>query len=103
VLSQLYDAGLDPATSRSLDFCFYTNTDAKAKGLIDELKKLGYAATYTISYSDGDSLATIIGNTNPVPMDEKSILHWTENMCVLGYDYDSKFDGWGAPVQLPDQ
>ncbi len=34
VLFQLYDAGLDPATSRSLDFCFYTNTDAKAKGLI---------------------------------------------------------------------
>lgn len=102
VLSQLYEAGLDPASDRSIDYCFYTNTEEKAKALVDELKELGYSANYSSEDREGGLVARITGITSPVPMDEDSILLWTESMCELGFEHDSKFDGWGAPVRSPD-
>jgi hypothetical protein len=78
-----------------LEFFFYTNADEKAATLSVELSALGYSASHGRSASAKNEYV-INGWTNPVRMDENSVLEWTAQMCDMGAKYDCEFDGWGT-------
>ena len=36
------------------------------------------------------------GVSSPIPMDEATVVQWTQEMCEAGFLHDCEFDGWGT-------
>ena len=94
-VAQLRNYGVTDATRLKLEFFFYTDAEAKAIALCDSLDGLDYQTERPASVDDS-RLFLVTGWTNPVQMDDSSVLVWTQSMCQLGYEHDCDFDGWGT-------
>ncbi len=94
-LAQLRQYNVTDNTTLRLEFFFYTDTEAKAKALAAALRELNYEVE--TGPSDGnEQLFLVTGWTDPLKMDNRSVVEWTEKMCRLGYEHDCEFDGWGT-------
>lgn len=94
-LDQLRDHNVTEDTLLKLEFFFYTNTIEHAQSLAEELDSLGYSAEFGDSASN-EKIKIVTGWTIPLKMSSQSVLEWTEKMCVLGFNHDCEFDGWGT-------
>jgi regulator of RNase E activity RraB len=98
-LEQLRALNISREKELKLEYFFYTNSEIKAKQLATEIKKLNYSVEYGVT-DDDKNLFIITGWTTKMKMADEVVKQWTEQMCELGYKYDSDFDGWGTD---PDQ
>lgn len=99
VLDHLRDHGFSDERELKVEFFFYSKTQANADALAHELRELNYEVE--IGKSAGNKkLFLINGWTVKMKMDDKTVQHWAEEMCELGFKFDSNFDGWGT---TPDQ
>jgi len=94
-IAQLRGLGVDENKKLKLEYFFYTNTQAKAESLTNELVKLGYTALNDNSAGD-KNLFVITGWTSQIVMSEDVVKNWIKQMCELSYKFDSEFDGWGT-------
>jgi regulator of RNase E activity RraB len=98
-LSQLKNYGATDDSELKLEFFFYSQSLDKAEQLADSLKKLDYEVEVRESAGD-NNLFPITGWTTKMKMYDETVESWTKQMCVLGYEFDCDFDGWGT---TPDQ
>jgi len=94
-MAQLRKYGVSDETELKLEFFFYTNTEAKAVQLADDLKKKGYSVEQQPAAHD-KALRVITGWTGKMKMTDAIVIAWTREMCELGYAADCEFDGWGT-------
>jgi regulator of ribonuclease activity B len=94
-VTQLRTYGVTDDTSLKLEFFFYTNTEAKARGLANVLQGLEYKVESGPSAGDARQFL-VTGWTTPIKMTDKAVVAWTDKMCRLGYEHDCEFDGWGT-------
>jgi hypothetical protein len=93
IVAELRKCGVTDDTK----YFFYTNTEPKAQALAIRLKSLGYEVESRPSAGDAGELL-ISGWTTPIKMSDKAVVTWAEKMCLLGYEYDCDFDGWGTDL-----
>ena len=98
-LAQLRQYDVSDQTELKLEYFFYTDTAAKAAALAGVLSQKGYTAEHGPSAGDS-KLFIITGWTKPMLMNEPTVVEWTRQMCRIGFEHDSEFDGWGTN---PDQ
>jgi hypothetical protein len=97
-VAQLREHGVTNATELKLEYFFYTDTEAKAQSLAGPLTELNYEVE--TGQSGGDArLFLVTGWTTPIKMDEDTAIAWTKQMCLIGYEHDCEFDGWGTNPQ----
>lgn len=102
-LEQLRGYGVTDSTELTLEYFFYTDTEEKAGGLVDDLRARGYLAAHR-SAASHDATYVVTGWTTSLRMEEAVLVRWTEAMCELGYERDAEFDGWGThPEQSSNQ
>ena len=78
-----------------LEFFFYTNTQDKAAALNAKLTSMGYQADYGVA-AGNKKLQIVTGWTSPIQMSTNTIVEWTKQMCIVGFEHDAEFDGWGT-------
>ena len=96
-LQQLYQHGVHPDMQLSLEYFFYTDTGAKARGLAEALTNLGYDPEIGPSASD-ESTVLITGWSTALLMEEHVVVEWVTEMCNIGFEHDCEFDGWGTNI-----
>ncbi|UFH34943.1 ribonuclease E inhibitor RraB [Flavobacterium acetivorans] len=74
-----------------LEFFFYTNKAKKAEKLVAELKKINYTVKQSVSEKD-NKIFIITGWTTKIKMSDEIVKKWTNQMCILGYNFDCEFD-----------
>ena len=94
-LAQLRKLDVTAETELKLEYFFYTDSTDKAELLAGDLKAKGYSAEHGPSASD-KKVQIITGWTSKMPMGEKIVAAWTQEMCELGFAHDCDFDGWGT-------
>jgi len=87
--------GVEAKDELSLDFFFYTDTQAKATGLVEALKGLELSARARPG-TEKNGPFVVHGTTREMPMEESVLSKWVETMCKLGSDHDAEFDAWGT-------
>ena len=97
-VAELRKLGVVDSAELRLEFFFYSSVEDNAQQLATALRDLGYQVEAKIAAGDS-RLFVVTGWTNPIPMDDKSVVQWTERMVRLGYAHDSEFDGWGTNPQ----
>lgn len=98
-LDHLRNFGVSDDEKLKIEFFFYSRSPIKAESLARELRNLKYEVE-TGKSAGNKNLFIITGWTTKMKMDDKTMQHWTEDMCELGYKFDCEFDGWGT---MPDQ
>jgi hypothetical protein len=94
-LKQLRQYNVTARSELKLEYFFYTDTAEKSAALAGVLSEKGYTAEHGLSARE-DKTYLVTGWTTPIIMDETSLVEWTRQMCVIGFEYDSNFDGWGT-------
>lgn len=94
-LDHLRSFGVPDETELRMEFFFYSKTMIKAEELASELRLLNYDVE-TGKSAGANNLFLITGWTIKMKMDNETVVHWAEEMCELGYEFDCKFDGWGT-------
>ncbi len=84
--------------SPKMEFFFYSRTKENAKGLRQDLERLGYEI-YGIEKSIKNQY-TIRGVTPPLSLAEKEFKKWIQKMNELGFINDCNFDGWGTITHI---
>ena len=86
---------MTPESMLPVEYFFFTNDEGKAKSLAETLKVRGYEPDYGPSATDS-AIFVVTGWTPKMKMDDQTVIQWTESMCLLGYEHDCEFDGWGT-------
>lgn len=88
--------GVTEETPLILDLFFYPETEEDLNSLV---VALGSRYSEVLS---GESQGKLVVQavTAPLKYSLDSLLELVEEMCVLGVEHNSEFDGWGA--QIPD-
>ena len=94
-LAQLRQYDVSEQTELKLEYFFYTDTAAKAAALAGVLSQKGYTVEHGPSAGD-KKLFIVTGWTRPMLMNEPTVVEWTRQMCRIGFEHDSEFDGWGT-------
>lgn len=97
-LGLLRKSGVPEGRLLRLEFFYYTNAQEKADAFVKSLKKIDYDANAQQSTRDPKKWL-IDGWTTPIPMDEATLVQWTQEMCEAGFMHDCEFDGWGTNPQ----
>lgn len=97
ILQQLSLMGVTQESKLSLEYFFYTDTQAKASALNDAIQRLGYDK---LKVDSANALWVVTGWTTKQIMRPDAVDQWTRDMCELGFKHDCEFDGWGT---YPDQ
>jgi hypothetical protein len=94
-LGLLHKSGVAEGTLLKLEFFYFTNAQDKADAFVKSLKKIDYDAKCHRSTKDPNRWL-VDGWTTPIPMDEATVVQWTQEMCEAGFLHDCEFDGWGT-------
>lgn len=94
-IAELRKDGVTDNKELKLEYFFYTNTDAKAKQLANELSQLSYSVDHRLA-ADSKIEYIITGWTTKMKIADEVVSKWTKEMCELGYKFDCDFDGWGT-------
>jgi Regulator of ribonuclease activity B len=95
-LGQLRSHGLTAADERKIEFFFFTDSGIKGAALATALASLSYQVEHRPSTSEGADRYVVTGWTLPIRMEEGPLSEWTRKMCLLGFEHDCDFDGWGT-------
>ena len=103
-LKKLREYGINEKSKLKLEYFFYTDSEEKAKKLSNELQsKLGYSSQFGLAAKSNNAYI-VTGWTKKIQMHSKTVEKWISDMCDLGFDHDSEFDGWGTnPEQIGEQ
>ena len=94
-LGLLHKAGVPEGKLLKVEFFYYTNAESKAVAFVTSLKKIDYDAKWRHSQKDAAKWL-VEGWSTPIPMDEATVIQWTQEMCEAGFMHDCEFDGWGT-------
>jgi len=97
-IKMLQDLDTDLELPRIVEFFFYTNSKAKAKGLKKDLKEMGFDV-YGMSKSSKKTFS-VVGSSTPILMHEECFQGWVQTMNEIGFANDCLFDGWGMISEL---
>jgi regulator of RNase E activity RraB len=91
--------GLKTKPCQEIEFFFYAKTQDDASNLAIELNRLGYHVGWVDQSSGDKDMWLVSGCTQPMDMDEESVVEWSEQMCRLAEEHDCLFDEWGTLVE----
>lgn len=94
-IQQLRKYGVTASDELKLEYFFYTDAQAKATGLEEALKRLGYSSKVEPSAS-GSAELCVTGWTSNMKIEDSIVSNWVRRMCQLASDHDAEFDGWGT-------
>ncbi len=94
-LGLLAKAGVEAGRLLKLEFVYFTNARDKAEAFVKSLAKIDYQAKCHPSAKDPRRWV-VEGRSTPVPIDEETLVQWTQEMCEAGFMHDCEFDGWGT-------
>jgi hypothetical protein len=100
-IEQLRGIGVLPEATLRLEYFFYAASRETGDALTSVLHSKGYSSDCRPA-ADGSATFCITGWSNPLPMDEATVVRWTAEMCRLGFEHDCEFDGWGTTPHQPD-
>ena len=94
--------GLTPYSMLAFDFHFLSDSKAKLNNLALLLKNsYGYKVLEPVKTENG--VWDLSGKTSPFPVTADNLVYWTLDMYKRGYEFDAKFDGFGAPFDKNNQ
>jgi len=102
LLAKLQQSGITDDSELKLEYFFYTNAEDKADRLSEKLSVLGYSteqrpsADSNTDEEESKKLTLLTGWSNPVKMAKDKLCQWIKDMCILGFEQDCEFDGWGT-------
>lgn len=93
VLERIYKANVTSDTSLPVEFFYVSNQEENLKGLgLHLLTVFPEYANFEIQpYNNNFELA---GITHPIQMELRTINEWNQQMWNIGYQFDSRLDGW---------
>jgi hypothetical protein len=94
-LGLLLKAGIEPGRLLKVEFFYFTDAREKAEAFVRSLTKIDYDAKARAS-TKHPGRWLVEGWTTPIPMDEETVVQWTQEMCEAGFMHDCEFDGWGT-------
>jgi len=90
-IEEYLKSNFDADKTFKIEYFFITNTKNKAEKFCSVIRNLNYSSQYI--YSPVMKLFLLTGSIE-MKVSEDAIMHWTKEMCELGYKFESKFDGW---------
>lgn len=100
-LVELGKYGVTESSQLSLEVFFYTDTEEKAKRLVEDLIALNYNVEVILPEQPSEPFL-VNGWSPKMQMDEITVVQWTRQMCDLGQSHDCEFDGWGTTPEQED-
>lgn len=92
-LEEIRAQGLPESSECSLDLAFVTNTNEKARRLVEELVKSGYKCEFS-DQREGDRDIVIYGQAFGIKMNAEFLTAWTDGLCDLAAKHDCEFCAW---------
>lgn len=102
VFNSMFKRGLRDFSMLKFDFHFVSN---KKENLEKLAAFLGQSYPYSLEtvFQRDDGLWELTGLTNEFPVTSDNLLYWALDMYKRGYEFDSEFDGYGAPLDPKEQ
>ena len=102
VFINMTKGGLKENTLLKFDFHFISNDKKNIEALMEFLKD-HYLYTFKPIIERKDKLWELTGLTNELPVTSDNLMYWVLDMFKRGYEFDSEFDGYGAPYDPKEQ
>lgn len=96
VFNNMVSNGLKPYSMIAFDFHFLSDSKQKLINLA-ELLKNNYQYIVNDPVKTENGLWDLSGETDPYPVTADNLVYWVLDMYKRGYEFDAKFDGFGAP------
>jgi hypothetical protein len=93
VLERIYNSGVTPETSLSIEFFYVSDGEEKLRRL--GLHLLSSFPEYAdLQVQPYQEIFELSGITHPIKMELDIINEWNQKMWDIGYEFDCKLDGW---------
>ncbi len=102
VFANMAKGGLKENALLKFDFHFVSNDKKNVEALQVFLKE-HYLYTLEPIIEREDKLWELTGLTNELPVTSDNLMYWALDMYKRGYEFDSEFDGYGAPYDPDEQ
>jgi len=102
VFTNMSKGGLKKNSLLKFDFHFISN-DRKNIEALNVFLKEHYLYTFESIIEREDKLWELSGLTNKIPVTSDNLMYWVLDMYKRGYEFDSEFDGYGAPYDPDEQ
>jgi tetratricopeptide (TPR) repeat protein len=102
VFTNMIKGGLKENSLLKFDFHFISN-DRKNIEALNVFLKEHYLYTFESIIEREDKLWELSGLTNKIPVTSDNLMYWVLDMHKRGYEFDSEFDGYGAPYDPEEQ
>lgn len=106
VFSNMSKGGLKESSLLKFDFHFLSD-NRKNLDALEAFVREHYLYSLQPIIKRDDNLWELSGETNEFPVTSENLMYWALDMYKRGYEFDSEFDGYGAPYdpdkqQMPD-
>lgn len=93
VLERIYSDGVKPTDKFGIEFFFITDSQQKAQSLSQRLIS-DFSSYSDVNVEETEDYWEVTGITSLIEMSITEINNWNQLMWDIGYEYDSKLDGW---------
>jgi hypothetical protein len=93
--------GVSEATPLKVDLFFYSPNEDRAQALASHLRDTLGNAECDVQSGTSNGTFSVQAVVPERTYTEQALLELVTNMCNVGFEHDSEFDGWGAPIPQP--